>query len=49
LSRYDGDTWQTLDTRTGLIANDVYSIAIAPDGDVWAGTRGGVSRIGVKR
>jgi len=45
LSRYDGDRWQTWNIHNGLPSNDVYSIAIYDD-EIWAGTRGGVIRLG---
>lgn len=47
VSRYDGTTWQTLGPHQGLADAHVYAIAIDPASqDVWAGTRGGVARIG---
>ena len=49
VSRYDGTTWLTYDRSNGLLEDNVYAIAIAPDGDVWIGTKRGVSRIGFKK
>ena len=47
LSRYDGKQWNNWNVHSGLPSNDVYDIAI--DGsDVWIGTRGGVTRLGMK-
>ncbi len=43
LSRYDGKSWTTLHKQDGLLDDNVYSIAAMANGDVWAGTRGGVS------
>ena len=34
--------------QDGLLDDNVYAIAIAPGGDVWAGTKHGVARIGRK-
>jgi hypothetical protein len=47
LSRYDGTQWQSWNVHSGLPSNDVYAIAI-DNSDIWIGTRGGVTRIGVK-
>jgi len=46
ISRYDGRQWQTLGPEQGLKNGSVYSIVAVPGGEVWAGTRGGVVRIG---
>ena len=49
VSRYDGTSWQNLGRDDGLADEHVYSLAIDPaSGQVWAGTRGGVARIGRK-
>ena len=45
LSRFDGETWTTYTIKDGLAHDDVWSIAVAPDGGLWFGTEGGgVSR-----
>ncbi|MDP4299120.1 ligand-binding sensor domain-containing protein [Leptothrix discophora] len=41
-----GGTWQTFGVADGLPDRHVYAIAVAPDQRVWAGTRGGVVRVG---
>ncbi len=46
LSRYDGSTWQTIDKAAGMPDERVYALAVTPSGEVWAGTRGSVIRIG---
>jgi ligand-binding sensor domain-containing protein len=48
LARYDGKTWSSVDTRSGLLDNNVYAIAIAPNGDIWAGTKRGVAHVVTK-
>lgn len=45
VSRYDGKTWQRLGKADGLVDANVYALAAAPDGNVWAGTKGGVVRL----
>lgn len=35
--RLDGKNWQVIDTAAGLPADDVRSIAITPDNQIWAG------------
>jgi ligand-binding sensor domain-containing protein len=45
LSRYDGRNFRNLGTAQGLLDHNVYALAVAPDGDIWAGTRRGVVRI----
>jgi len=44
VSRFDGGAWTTYTVRDGLANNDVLSIVVAPDGALWFGTGGGVSR-----
>jgi ligand-binding sensor domain-containing protein len=47
VSRYDpvSGAWQTFNKYDGLADNDVYAIAVGPDGALWFGTwGGGVSR-----
>ncbi len=48
LSRYDGKAWQTFAKAgaNGLIDDNVYAVITLPTGEVWVGTRGGVTRIG---
>lgn len=41
-----GGQWQNFGTAEGLPDRHVYAIAVAPDQRVWAGTRGGVVRVG---
>ncbi|MBM3239129.1 response regulator [Candidatus Poribacteria bacterium] len=41
---YDGIAWTALDTRDGLPDNGVLSIQEAPDGSLWLGTGGGLTR-----
>ncbi len=47
LSRFDGSRWQTFDKRHGLLDDNVYAV-VADDasGEIWIGTRGGVTRMG---
>ena len=47
VSRYDGKTWRTFGKKEGLLGDNVYAITISPNGDIWAGTKGGVARIGL--
>jgi len=44
VSRYDGQTWTSLDARDGLAGNDVVSIHEDADGCLWFATDGGVTR-----
>jgi ligand-binding sensor domain-containing protein len=50
VSRFDGQTWTAFTTPVdgtgadGLISNEVWSVAVAPDGALWFGTACGVSR-----
>ena len=45
VSRFDGETWTTYTIKDGLAYDDVWSIAVGPDGALWFGTEGGgVSR-----
>jgi len=39
--RFDGETWTIFEDSDGFF-NNAGSIIIAPDGDVWYGTYGGV-------
>jgi ligand-binding sensor domain-containing protein len=41
---YDGEIWTNYSERDGLIDDSVFSIAVAPDGALWFGTNGGLSR-----
>ncbi|MFN2184959.1 MAG: two-component regulator propeller domain-containing protein, partial [Anaerolineae bacterium] len=47
LGRYDpaSDSWQMFTTEDGLVHHRVLSIHVTPDGVVWVGTAGGVSRL----
>ena len=47
LGRYDpaSDTWQMFSTEDGLVHQLVVSIHVTPEGVVWVGTAGGVSRL----
>ena len=42
----DGKTWASIDSKTGLLDDNVYALAVAPNGDIWAGTRRGVAHLG---
>jgi ligand-binding sensor domain-containing protein len=44
VSRYDGQTFKTFDSRNGLGSNQVWSILIDKSGTVWCGTEAGVYR-----
>jgi len=44
VSRYDGQTWTSLDARDGLAGNDVVSIHEDTDGFLWFATDGGITR-----
>ena len=46
VSRYDGKSFRNFTRQDGLLDDNVYAIAIA--GDVWVGTKHGVTRIGRK-
>ncbi len=46
LFRRDGDGWQQITTRDGLAGDIVYVMADDPSGDLWVGTRTGLSRVG---
>lgn len=49
LSHYDGKSWQNFGRREGLVDENVYAVVVdAKRGEVWAGTRGGVTRLGKK-
>lgn len=45
LSRYDGENWTSFSTTDGLLGNAVYALA-ATGGEIWTGTRRGVTRLG---
>jgi ligand-binding sensor domain-containing protein len=47
LGRYDpdSDTWQMFTTDDGLVHHLVQAIHVTPEGVVWVGTAGGVSRL----
>jgi ligand-binding sensor domain-containing protein len=44
VSRYDGTSWQTFTTNDGLADNDVKCTLQDRDGNLWFGTRAGLSR-----
>ena len=44
LSFFDGTNWSRLDTRDGLLGNQVRATWCDPDGSVWAGTENGLTR-----
>ena len=46
ISKFDGDTWKTYTTADGLAGNTVYSLAVGTNNSIWAGTNGGLSRLG---
>ena len=43
LTRYDGTTWHTYTMEDGLAGNFILSLALDPEGRVWAGTDTGAS------
>ncbi len=45
VSRYDGHSFEILDTDDGLADNSVTSIAETPDGSLWFGTYEGLSQL----
>lgn len=45
LSHFDGSAWKSYTTRDGLADDWVYAMAQDPDGTLWLGTEGGVSRL----
>jgi streptogramin lyase len=47
LGRYDPatDSWQIFGTEDGLVHQLVLSLHVTPEGVVWVGTAGGVSRL----
>jgi ligand-binding sensor domain-containing protein len=45
LSHFDGTAWKSYTTRDGLADDWVYAMAQDPDGTLWLGTEGGVSRL----
>jgi ligand-binding sensor domain-containing protein len=46
LSSYDGEQWHSYARSDGLLGDSVYAVTTVPGGDVWVGTRGGVTRLG---
>jgi ligand-binding sensor domain-containing protein len=46
VSRYDGKSWHNYHKTDGLLENNVYAVAAAPNGEIWAGSRRGVTLIG---
>ncbi|MBI1925435.1 hypothetical protein HYR99_14435 [Candidatus Poribacteria bacterium] len=44
VSRYDGKAFKTLTPEDGLAGDWVYAIQPDPDGTIWFGTLGGLSR-----
>ncbi len=44
VSCFDGSSWKTWHPEDGIAHYDVLSVAAAPDGTIWAGTREGASR-----
>jgi ligand-binding sensor domain-containing protein len=46
VSRFDGKTWKSIGPHEGLMDSNVYALEVAPNGDIWAGTKRGVARIG---
>ncbi|MBL7110630.1 MAG: PKD domain-containing protein [Bacteroidales bacterium] len=46
LYKFDGTNWTNYSAAGGLVKDQVYTIAISRDGDIWAGTyQGGLSRL----
>ena len=45
LSRFDGKSFRNFTVADGMLESNVYALAVAPNGDVWAGTRRGVTRL----
>ena len=45
VSHFDGKNFVNYTRADGLLGDNVYAIAIDPQGAVWFGTRGGVSRL----
>ena len=45
VARFDGTSWSTYTTASGLASNNVYDIEIDPDGSIWFTTTGGVSHL----
>jgi ligand-binding sensor domain-containing protein len=44
VSMLEGENWTNYSTNDGLINENVYQVAAAPDGAIWFGTRAGLSR-----
>jgi signal transduction histidine kinase len=49
VTRFDGVTWTSMDSRDGLASDRVESIAQAPDGAMWFGTHEGLVRYQPRR
>ena len=46
VAKYENDGWQPVGVEEGFVGMHVYALAVSPDGEIWAGTRGAVVRIG---
>ena len=44
LSRYDGSSWSTYSASGKLVSNEVETMAVGQNGDLWVGTDKGISR-----
>ena len=42
---FDGTSWRTIETQSGLPGNTMYSLAAGKDGSVWVGGAAGVSHL----
>ena len=49
LIRYNGITFETITTKDGLIHNNVSSIHVSAQEDLWFGTEGGATQYRVSR
>jgi ligand-binding sensor domain-containing protein len=45
LARWDGEKFRVFTVHDGLYTNNIFSMANAPDGSLWIGGFGGVSRL----
>jgi ligand-binding sensor domain-containing protein len=45
LSRYEGGEWTTLGTEDGFVSDNISSIAMHPNGNIWVGTTKGVCEV----
>lgn len=43
VSYFSGQEWRTFTFQDGLANDDVFAVAVSPDGSLWAGTRVGLS------